>query len=131
MTAGVLRGRQPARQPAGVNPPADHVRWKGKPMIHHRDLLTAARAEALFTSHLSADSPLSPDQVAAAIKQAIRAHGGTRGCAAAMAAAYGDHPETAAPRMRWALRVVDQLYTDRDLLDMPPGARLRYRLSSL
>lgn len=27
-----------------------------------------------------------------------------------MAAAYGDHPETAVPRMRWALSTVERLY---------------------
>ena len=74
------------------------------------DLLTAARAEALFTSLLSADSRLSPGEVAAAIAHAVRTHGGARGCAAEVAAAYGEHPETAAPRMRWARTMVETVY---------------------
>jgi hypothetical protein len=74
------------------------------------DALTAARAEALFTSHLSASTHPSQADVADAIRAAIRAHGGTRGCTAQVATAYGDHPEVAAPRMRWARGVIDELY---------------------
>jgi hypothetical protein len=74
------------------------------------DLLTAARAEALFTSHLSQCSVPDAKQVAAAITAAVRAHGGTRGCAAEVAAEYGEHPETAPGRMRWARRVVESVY---------------------
>jgi hypothetical protein len=74
------------------------------------DLLTAARAEALFASHISCAAPLDPAEVDQAITAAVRAHGGTRGCAAEVAAEYGDHPETAAARMRWALGVVRSLY---------------------
>jgi hypothetical protein len=77
------------------------------------DLLTAARAEALFTSMLSADSLPSRTELSAAIAQAVRAHGGCHGCAAEVAAAYGDHPETAAPRMRWARTVVETVYRRR------------------
>jgi len=63
------------------------------------DPLTAARAEALFTSHISAASSPSYADVDAAIRAAIRVHGGTRAVAADVAAAYGDHPDTAVPRM--------------------------------
>jgi hypothetical protein len=80
-------------------------------MTRSDDLLTAARAEALFTSDISASSQPSPVEVAAAIRQAVRRYGGTRGCAAEVAAAYGDRPETAAPRMRWARGVVETAYT--------------------
>jgi hypothetical protein len=69
--------------------------------------LLAARAEALFASDLSARCEYTQVEVVAAIAHAIRAHGGIRGCAAEVAAAYGDHPETAAPRMRWARAVVE------------------------
>lgn len=74
------------------------------------DLLTTARAEALFTSDISASSQPSPVEVAVAIRRAVRRYGGTRGCAAEVAFAYGDHPETAAPRMRWARTVVETVY---------------------
>ncbi|MEU4423079.1 hypothetical protein AB0F81_20840 [Actinoplanes sp. NPDC024001] len=43
----------------------------------------------------------------------MRAHGGVRGCAADVASEYGDHPETAAPRMRWARALVEELYGAR------------------
>ena len=33
---------------------------------------------------------------------AIRDYHGVKGCAAVMAAEYGEHPEQAAQRMRWA-----------------------------
>lgn len=73
-------------------------------------LLTAARAEALFTSPLSANVQSGLAEVTDAIRRAVRAHGGTRGCAIEVAGEYGDHPETAAPRMRWALQLVEATY---------------------
>jgi hypothetical protein len=75
------------------------------------DLLTAARAEALFTSDLSADSHPTCAEVTAAIRHAVRTHGSTRACATVLAGEYGDHPEIAAPRMQWALSVVQALRT--------------------
>src|SRR3954453_1617892 len=74
------------------------------------DVLTAARAEALFTSRLSASIQSSRTEVTAAIRAAVRAYGGTRGCAIEVAGEYGDHPETAVPRMRWALKSVEAMY---------------------
>jgi hypothetical protein len=73
-------------------------------------LLAAARAEALFASDFPAGREPTRAEVAEAIRCAVRAHGGTRGCAGEVAAAYGDYPETAAPRMRWALTVVDDVF---------------------
>jgi len=73
------------------------------------EVLTAARAHALFTSELSAYSRATPAQVADAIRCAVRMHG-IRGCAAEVAAAYGERPETAAARMRWARTVVESIY---------------------
>ena len=69
--------------------------------------LLAARAEALFTSDLSARREYNQAEVAAAIEHAIGTHNGIGGCVAEVAAAYGDHPETAARRMRWARAVVE------------------------
>ncbi|MDQ7906409.1 hypothetical protein RB614_17990 [Phytohabitans sp. ZYX-F-186] len=60
--------------------------------------------------------------MAAAIRGAIRAHGGARGVAADVAAAYGDHPETAVPRLRWVRCVVDQVYGTRPI-SATSGAR--------
>jgi hypothetical protein len=75
--------------------------------------LTAARAEALFTSQLSTGSHPTYDVVEEAIRFAVRTHGGVRGCAGDVAAEFGDHPELAVPRMRWARDVVEQLYQSR------------------
>ncbi|MGV9455307.1 hypothetical protein [Streptomyces sp. NPDC003635] len=70
------------------------------------DLLTAARAEALFSSGLATGSDLTRTGIAEAVRAAILRHGGSRGCAGLLAQAYGDHPESAVPRMRWALSQV-------------------------
>ncbi len=80
-------------------------------MVDARQILTVARAEALFTSELSAYSPHSAEQIATAIARTIRARGGVRGCMVEVAGAYGDHPETAAARMRWARGIIDQPHT--------------------
>ncbi|WP_205650567.1 hypothetical protein [Actinoplanes solisilvae] len=76
-------------------------------------ILTVARAEALFTSRLATGSQPTYDTVEEAIRIAVRAHRGVRGCAADVAGEYGDHPESAAPRMRWARRLVEELYDAR------------------
>lgn len=70
------------------------------------DLLTTVRAAALFASRLSINDQPTLPQVSAAIRSAVRARGGTPACTAA----YGDYPETAAARMRWALNVVKRAY---------------------
>jgi hypothetical protein len=78
-----------------------------------RSQILAARAAALFASDLPAGSRPSDAVVDAAIVHAVLACGGTRGCVATMATAYGDYPETAAPRMRWARGVVETVYGAR------------------
>jgi hypothetical protein len=62
-------------------------------------------AEALFVSSLQPSDRLSAARVAGAVHDSVRTHPGARGCAAALATEYGEHPETAADRMRWALKV--------------------------
>jgi hypothetical protein len=74
------------------------------------DRLVIARAEALFVSNISALSSPAKAAVSAAISGAIRSHGGIRGCAGEVGAAYGEHPETAAARMRWARRLIEAMY---------------------
>ena len=68
--------------------------------------LIAARADALFASDMSAGSYPTVAEVCTAIRQALRAHGGARGCRGEVAAAFGDYPEVAVMRMRWARQVV-------------------------
>jgi hypothetical protein len=63
--------------------------------------IPAVRADALFASALQQSDEPTAAQVDQAVAAAIRAHG-TRGCAARVAQEYGEHPETAAIRMRWA-----------------------------
>jgi hypothetical protein len=60
-----------------------------------------ARCEALFASGLQRSDALTAASVAEAISGAVRRFG-TRGCAGRMAQEFGDHPQTAAERMRWA-----------------------------
>lgn len=68
--------------------------------------ISAARADALFASALQRSEEPSAAEVRQAIATAIRAFG-ARGCAALVAQEYGEHPETAALRMRWARAVVE------------------------
>jgi len=65
----------------------------------------AARADALFASALQRSDEPSAGQVRRAIAVAVAAYGGT-GCAARVAQAFGEHPETAVTRMRWARTLV-------------------------
>ena len=60
-------------------------------------------AEALFASYLQPSDHPTSAQVTAAVRDSLRRLGGPGGWAAVCATAYGDHPETAAERMRWAL----------------------------
>ena len=64
--------------------------------------ISAARAGALFASPLQRSDEPSARQIRQAIATALSVHG-ARGCAARVAQAYGEHPETALTRMRWAL----------------------------
>lgn len=76
-----------------------------------QEALIVARAEALFASDISSQCQPDESEVAAAIRRAVRAHGGVRGCAGEVGAAYGECPETAAARMRWARRVIEMIYS--------------------
>jgi len=67
--------------------------------------ISTARADALFASALQRSDRPGPAQVHQAITEAIRAFG-VQGCAARVAQAYGEHPETAVLRMRWARAAV-------------------------
>jgi hypothetical protein len=60
-----------------------------------------ARREALFVSALQPSDAPTWDIIDGAIMSAIHRYG-QRGCAARMAQEFGDHPEAAAARMRWA-----------------------------
>src|SRR5438034_5199902 len=74
--------------------------------------ISTARADALFASPLQRSDQPSPAQVHQAIAAALAAFG-IQGCAARVAQAYGDHPETAVPRMRWARATVTRASVTR------------------
>jgi hypothetical protein len=57
-------------------------------------------AEALFVSDLQPSEEPSTTAVQQAVTQTILRHGAD-GCAGLVAGEFGDHPETAVPRMRW------------------------------
>ena len=85
---------------------------------------TAARAEALFASDVQPTFSLEPEQVAEAVRSTLRRLHGVRGCAEAVAAEFGEHPETAAPRMRWALETIERAYSPAPPSeDADPGER--------
>jgi hypothetical protein len=100
MTALVSTHQQGARCGPGLND-------KPRPS---RDLLLVSRAEALFVSDLPARPGMDHADLDGAIRTAVQKFGGSRGCAAAMAFEYGEHPETATARMRWALATVEAAY---------------------
>jgi hypothetical protein len=65
-------------------------------------------ADALFASVLQRSDNPGAGQVRKAVAAAVRAYGGL-GCVQRVAQEFGDHPEAAADRMRWALAVAGQL----------------------
>ena len=75
--------------------------------IYHSGTSTAW-ADALFASVLQRSDNPSAGQVRKAIAAAVRAYGGL-GCAQRVAQEFGDHPEAAVDRMRWARAVADEL----------------------
>jgi hypothetical protein len=58
-------------------------------------------ADALFVSALQRSEAPSAGQVRQAIDAAVRSFGWA-GCAGRVAQEFGDHPDAAAARMRWA-----------------------------
>jgi len=66
-------------------------------------------ADALFASVLQRSDHPSAGQVRKAIAAAMRAYGGL-GCVQRVAQEFGDHPDAAVERMRWARAVADELF---------------------
>jgi hypothetical protein len=81
------------------------------------DLPVADFAAVLFTTMLQESEHPAPDRVHAAVRRCLAADRGQ--CVARavgrVAQEAGDHPEQAASRMRWALRIAG---------DLLPGAAL-------
>jgi hypothetical protein len=70
----------------------------------------AAVTDALFASALQRSDKPSACQIDQAVAAAIRAFG-ELGCAARVAQAYGEDPETAVTRMRWARAAVARAFS--------------------
>jgi hypothetical protein len=65
----------------------------------------AIQADALFVSALQRSDELNASRVWRAVVAALDTYGGA-GCAGRVAQEFGDHPESAAVRMRWARAMV-------------------------
>ncbi len=79
-----------------------------------------ARADAVFVSGLQRCDEPSASQVRQAVAAASRAFG-CSGCAGRVAQEFGDHPETAVIRMRWARGVARDAFSD-SRPELGPGA---------
>ena len=73
--------------------------------------VSAVRADAVFVSGLQRRDEPTVGQVRQAVAAAVRAFGFS-GCAGRVAQEFGDHPETAVIRMRWACRVAREAFAD-------------------
>src|SRR5262245_14818443 len=71
-----------------------------EPTMHESSIM-AVWADALFVSALQRCDQPSAGQVQQAVTAAVRVFG-PRGCAERVAQEFGDHPEAAVARMRWA-----------------------------
>ena len=78
--------------------------------------VSALQADALFASALQRSDEVNVSQIYQAIAVSLDAYGGA-GCAGRVAQEFGDHPETATARMRWARATVAVLY-DQPVLGM-------------
>jgi uncharacterized metal-binding protein len=65
----------------------------------------AFQADALFASTLQRSDEVNVGQIHQAIAVSLDTYGDA-GCAGRVAQEFGDHPETAAARMRWARATV-------------------------
>lgn len=68
------------------------------------------RAEALFVSDLQRSEHPSAESVQAAV-EALVDDLGEQGCMERVAQEFGDHPECACARMRWARRAVTEAFS--------------------
>ena len=100
--------------------------------------ISAVRADAVFVSGLQRRDQPSAGQVRQAVAATVGAFG-CSGCAGRVAQEFGDHPETAVIRMRWARGVACEAFADPapepgpgadagGLLVIPPRLPLSRRL---
>jgi hypothetical protein len=77
-------------------------------MMNRRGV-SAARCDALFVSLLQPSQQPGAQQVRQAVAAAGRRFG-ERGCAGRVAREFGEHPEAAAARMRWARQAIARAF---------------------
>ncbi len=90
-----------------------------RPTMKHLSI-SAVRTDALFVSALQPSEEPGARQVHEAVAAAVRLFG-SRGCAGRVAQEFGEHPEIAAARMRWARRVVAEAFRGPGLRQTPQG----------
>ena len=89
-------------------------------LVMHCLSIDGFQADAVFTSGLQRGDEPSAGQVRRAVAAAIRAFGYS-GCAERVAQEFGDHPETAVIRMRWARAVAREAFADSASEPGPPA----------
>jgi len=96
-------------------------------LLRYRRSASAVWAGALFASTLQRSDAPGTGQVRAAAAAALRAYG-RRGCAERVAQEFGDHPEAAVARMRWARGVAGEVFAaagpEQDGRRRRPGLRV-------
>jgi hypothetical protein len=78
----------------------------------HYSSIRAVWADALFASALQRCDQPSAGQVQQAVAAAVGVFG-PRGCAERVAQEFGDHPESAVTRMRWARKLAAEAINGR------------------
>jgi hypothetical protein len=89
-------------------------------LIIYHPAASGVWADALFASVLQRSDNPSAGQVRKAIAAAVRSYGGL-GCVQRVAQEFGDHPEAAVNRMRWARAVAGELSASPSAQQCPPG----------
>jgi len=74
-----------------------------------RPIVIDTHCEALFASALQRSDAVTSEAVADAINRTM-GQLGPGGCASLMAEEFGEHPEAARDRMRWARQLVSELF---------------------
>src|SRR5215469_7839079 len=89
-----------------------------------RAAVTGARRVALFASGLQRSDAPTAAMAAEAITATVRRFG-IHGCLSRMAQEFGDHPDTAAARMRWICQLTAQMpaWPQRPAGTGRPGSR--------
>jgi hypothetical protein len=77
--------------------------------------IAVVRTDALFVSAVQRSDEPRAVQVRQAVAAAVRRFG-PQGCAERVAQEFGEHPEIAAARMRWARRQIAQAFGEPALL---------------